>query len=115
MAKIGYMRVSTADGRQTTDPQEDALAYCRSNSIDTLVVWRLRKLSRSLKKLIEVINDLDNRDIAFQRLTDSCQRGRWTFRWSKYLSRALSLGPMPRSSYNVQYSLLIFLSRTIRL
>jgi len=93
---IGYCRVSTADGRQTTDLQVDALRLADCSKIysdtasgskidrqglaealgyaragDTIVVWRLDRLGRSLRHLIDVINDLDKRGIAFQSLTES--------------------------------------------
>jgi DNA invertase Pin-like site-specific DNA recombinase len=46
----------------------DALAYVREK--DTLVVWRLDRLGRSLKELIEIIKDLNNRNIDFKSLTE---------------------------------------------
>jgi DNA invertase Pin-like site-specific DNA recombinase len=91
---IGYARVSTAD--QTLDLQKDALtkagceriftdtasgakqervgfdealAYVRKG--DTLVVWRLDRLGRSLPHLIETITGLENRGIGFKSITES--------------------------------------------
>src|SRR6266478_3779955 len=91
---IGYARVSTTD--QTLDLQKDALekigcikiftdtisgaaterkgldaalAYVREG--DTLVVWRLDRLGRSLKHLIETVTDLSKRHIGFKSLTES--------------------------------------------
>ena len=91
---IGYARVSTHD--QTLHLQKDALekigcehiftdtasgatierkgldaalAYVREG--DTLVVWRLDRLGRSLKHLIETITDLNNRNIGFKSITES--------------------------------------------
>ena len=83
---IGYARVSTAD--QTLDLQKDALekqgctriftdtasgakaertgldqAFSHVRAGDTLVVWRLDRLGRSLKHLIETITGLNNRHI----------------------------------------------------
>jgi len=91
---IGYARVSTYD--QNLDLQKDALtdAGCERiiqetasgknterhglNSIkevlrkgDTLVVWRLDRLGRSLKDLIEWINYLDSKGVAFKSLQES--------------------------------------------
>ena len=91
---IGYARVSTAD--QTLALQRDALekAGCeriftdtasgaRTERIgldeaidhlregDTLVVWRLDRLGRSLKHLIETITSLNNRKIGFKSITES--------------------------------------------
>src|SRR5512143_2004543 len=81
---IGYARVSTAD--QTLDLQKDALTKAGCTKIftdtasgakaervgldealsyirpgDTLVVWRLDRLGRSLRHLIETITGLANR------------------------------------------------------
>jgi DNA invertase Pin-like site-specific DNA recombinase len=91
---IGYARVSTQD--QTLDLQKDALekigcakiftdiisgsttersgldealVYVREG--DTLVVWRLDRLGRSLKHLIETITNLNNRKIGFKSITEN--------------------------------------------
>src|SRR5437868_5865681 len=91
---IGYARVSTQD--QTLNLQRDALekigcskiftdtisgstterkgldqalAYVREG--DTLVVWRLDRLGRTLKHLIETITDLSKRHIGFKSLTEN--------------------------------------------
>src|SRR6266571_780691 len=48
---------------------DEALAYVREG--DTLVVWRLDRLGRSLKHLIEVVTDLEKRGIGFKSLTES--------------------------------------------
>ena len=49
---------------------QDALDYLR-NGEDTLVVWRLDRLGRSLKNLIELMNLLEERGIGFQSLQES--------------------------------------------
>jgi len=91
---IGYARVSTDD--QNPDMQVDdlekaeckeifidkisgaskekpelkkALSYLREG--DTLVVWKLDRLGRSVRKLIELTDELENRNINFKSLTDS--------------------------------------------
>src|SRR5438128_2559835 len=91
---IGYARVSTQD--QTVNLQQDALekigctkiftdtasgatierkgldealAYVREG--DTLVVWRLDRLGRSLKHLIETITNLNNRKIGFKSIQEN--------------------------------------------
>jgi DNA invertase Pin-like site-specific DNA recombinase len=93
--KLGYARVSTAD--QSLDLQLDALkaAGCASAHIymdtisgstaarpgleqlrshlrsgDTLVVWRMDRLFRSLKHMIELTDWLKDRGIEFQSLTE---------------------------------------------
>lgn len=91
---IGYARVSTDD--QNLDLQKDALVKAGCEKIyeekksgsqiqreeltrvldllrkgDTLVVWRLDRLGRTLKHLIEIINQLENRGIGFKSLTES--------------------------------------------
>src|SRR5438132_3216066 len=90
---IGYARVSTQD--QTLNLQKDALEkigcakiftdtisgaaterkglaealeYVREG--DSLVVWKLDRLGRSLKHLIDTITDLNNRKIGFRSLTE---------------------------------------------
>lgn len=90
---IGYARVSSAD--QVLDLQIDALLQAGCDRIfkeklssvkakrpeldaaidflrpgDTLVVWRLDRLGRSLKDLIEIVSLLKDRGIAFKTLTE---------------------------------------------
>jgi DNA invertase Pin-like site-specific DNA recombinase len=93
---IGYMRVSKADGSQTTDLQRDALlaagveaerlyddlasgsqdtrpgldaALKSLRAGDTLVVWKLDRLGRNLRHLVNTIHDLTERGIGFKVLT----------------------------------------------
>jgi len=47
----------------------DALEYLRPG--DTLVVWRLDRLGRSLKHLIELVNHLAEQGIGFQSLQEA--------------------------------------------
>lgn len=93
--KIGYARVSTEE--QSLDLQRQALTAAGCEQIfedhgvsgaarrrpgldqalkivgagDVLVVWRLDRLGRSLPHLIEVIQDLGDRQGGFQSLTES--------------------------------------------
>src|SRR5207248_5376603 len=48
---------------------QEALEYVREG--DTLVVWRLDRLGRSLKHLIETITKLNNRKIGFKSITEN--------------------------------------------
>jgi DNA invertase Pin-like site-specific DNA recombinase len=91
---VGYARVSTQD--QTLDLQQDALSQAGCHKVftdtaggavvnrngleealrfvragDTLVVWRLDRLGRSLKRLIETISQLQQRGIGFRSLTEN--------------------------------------------
>ncbi len=92
--KLGYARVSTshqdealqrdalttagcdrifvdkASGKLESRPAlDDLLAQVRRG--DTVVVWRLDRLGRSLKHLIETVQDLEQRGVAFVSLTES--------------------------------------------
>lgn len=91
---IGYARVSTTE--QDTALQRDSLQAAKCHRIyeesasgsskerpelqkcldhlragDTLIVWRLDRLGRSLKDLVEIITDLENREIGFKSLNES--------------------------------------------
>jgi len=60
----------TASGASTQRPGlTEALSYVRKG--DTLVVWRLDRLGRSLRHLIDVIADLEKRGIGFRSLQES--------------------------------------------
>ena len=92
--KIGYARISTQD--QNFDLQIDALKNEGCEKIirdtmsgakedrdglmelfkiirkgDTLVVWRLDRLGRSLKHLIEVVKELDDRNCYFKSIMEN--------------------------------------------
>lgn len=59
----------TASGAQRDRPELlKALEYARRG--DTLVVWKLDRLARSLKQLIETVERLEERGIGFQSLTE---------------------------------------------
>ena len=95
---IGYVRVSTADDRQSTDLQCDALAAAGVDARhiyedrvsgarddrpglkdclsflkpgDILIVWKLDRLGRSLSHLIDIVTGLRDRGIGFRSLTES--------------------------------------------
>ena len=96
--RIGYARVSTDD--QNLDLQRDALtrsgcatiyeetasgksaqrielAHCRKSlrSGDTLVVWRLDRLGRSLPDLVKIIGELERDSITFESLSEKIDTG----------------------------------------
>src|ERR671930_1130256 len=72
LKKIGCTKIftDTASGAKADRKGlEEALEYLREG--DTLVVWRLDRLGRSLKHLIETIRELNNRNIGFKSLTEN--------------------------------------------
>src|SRR5438034_2632962 len=72
LEKIGCTKIftDTASGTKAErNGLEEALAYVRDG--DTLVVWRLDRLGRSLKHLIETITQLNNRNIGFRSITEN--------------------------------------------
>ena len=72
LKKSGCERIftDTASGSQAERKGlEDALAFARAG--DTIVVWRLDRLGRSLKHLIETITRLAERGIGFKSQTEN--------------------------------------------
>jgi DNA invertase Pin-like site-specific DNA recombinase len=72
LTKAGCERLftDTASGAKTDRPGlEEALGYVRPG--DTLVVWRLDRLGRSLRHLIDTITDLEQKGIGFKSLQES--------------------------------------------
>lgn len=94
--KIGYVRVSKNDGSQSLDLQKDALLQdnisperiyqdlCSGKNDhrpglesclkalqpgNTLVVWKLDRLGRNLKHLVNLVSDLHQKGIGFKVLT----------------------------------------------
>lgn len=60
----------TASGAKTERKGlQDALDHLRAG--DTLIVWRLDRLGRTLKQLIELINDFNARGIGFKSLQEN--------------------------------------------
>ena len=60
----------TASGTRTDRPQLAAV-FDRMRAGDTLVVWRLDRLGRSLPHLIETIRDLEARGVGFKSVQES--------------------------------------------
>ena len=59
-----------ASGAQRDRPQlKAALDYMREG--DTLVVWKLDRLARSMRQLIDTVEDLHSRGIGFRSLTEA--------------------------------------------
>ena len=84
--KAGCERIFSdkASGAQRDRPElTAALSYMRDGAGDVLVVWRLDRLARSLKQLIETVEDLGTRGIGFRSLTEAIDTtsagGRLTF------------------------------------
>src|SRR3546814_6320206 len=97
--RIGYARVSTDD--QSLDLQRDALHLSGVRSIyedmasgkaasrpeldhclkalrvgDTLVVWRLDRLGRSLPDLVRIVAELKEKGISFESITEKIETAR---------------------------------------
>ena len=69
-AGCGKIFTEQMSGAVTERPAlHDALEYARSG--DTLVVWKLDRLARSMKQLIETIEKLRVRNIGFRSLTEA--------------------------------------------
>jgi DNA invertase Pin-like site-specific DNA recombinase len=62
-------KISTSKPSTARDGLEQAMNQLREG--DTLVVWRLDRLGRTLKELIELITDLGNKGIGFKSLTEN--------------------------------------------
>ena len=59
-----------ASGATTSRPAMDELLGMIRRG-DTLVIWRLDRLGRSLRHLLEVVADLEQRGVALKSLTES--------------------------------------------
>jgi DNA invertase Pin-like site-specific DNA recombinase len=84
LTKAGCARVwtETASGARAARPQLDQVLD-RLLPGDTLVVWRLDRLGRSLQHLISTVTDLADRGIGFTSITETIDTttptGRLTF------------------------------------
>lgn len=69
-AGVDQLFVDVASGAKAKHPQlERALSQLRKG--DTLVVWRLDRLDRSVRNLVETVEDLGRRGIDFRSLTEN--------------------------------------------
>ena len=76
--------VEKASGAQRDRPElKAALHYTRDGTGDVLVVWKLDRLARSLRQLIETVEDLDRRKVGLRSLMEAIDTasagGRLTF------------------------------------
>jgi DNA invertase Pin-like site-specific DNA recombinase len=110
---IGYARVSTID--QNLNLQTEALNNAGCQKIftdkisgsrnerpglnqtletlregDTLVVWKLDRLGRSVKHLVDLISDLNKQNINFKSLTDAIDTTTTSGRFFFYVMASLS-------------------------
>ncbi|MDD2467891.1 MAG: recombinase family protein [Desulfobulbus sp.] len=110
---IGYARVSTQV--QNLDLQIEALTQANCKKIfddkisgsrnerpglakalemlregDTLVVWKLDRLGRSVKNLINLVGDLQTRGVQFKSLTDAIDTGTTSGRFFFHVMASLA-------------------------
>lgn len=110
---VGYARVSTAE--QSLDLQRDALTSAGCETIytdvasgarddrpglgealkalrkgDVFVVWKLDRVGRSLPHLVQLVTELQNKDVGFRVLTDNIDTTTATGRLVFHLFAALA-------------------------
>jgi DNA invertase Pin-like site-specific DNA recombinase len=110
---IGYARVSNTD--QNLDLQRDALEKAGCEKIfedkvsgtrsdrpglakameilregDTLVVWKLDRLGRSVKQLVDLISDLHSKGVQFKSITDEIDTGTTSGRFFFHVMASLA-------------------------
>jgi DNA invertase Pin-like site-specific DNA recombinase len=129
---IGYARVSTQD--QNLDMQIEALTKAGCKKVfkdkisgsraerpglikaqeslregDTLVVWKLDRLGRSVKNLVDLVGELHHEGVQFKSLTDAIDTGsasgRFFFHvmasWLRWNGNSASSGPVQASKSRV--------------
>lgn len=111
--KIGYARVSTQDQKlelqtdalkaagceilfeekvsgKSTDRPKLNMALGKLRKGDTLVVWKLDRLGRSLKDLVEIVTGLHQSGVAFSSLQDNIDTNSVTGRFAFHLFASLA-------------------------
>ena len=71
LQRAGVDRIFTdhASGTATARPQLDALLE-RAGAGDTIVVWRLDRLGRNMKHLLDLVTDLEARNVGLRSLNE---------------------------------------------
>ena len=110
---IGYARVSTQDQNLTLQREalinagcekvfEDKVSGTRADRPglsktlemqregDTLVVWKLDRLGRSAKQLVDMVSELNKQGIQFKSLTDSIDTGTTSGRFFFHVMASLA-------------------------
>ena len=110
---IGYARVSTQDQNLTLQREalinagcekvfEDKVSGTRADRPglsktlemlregDTLVVWKLDRLGRSVKQLVDMVSELNKQGIQFKSLTDSIDTGTTSARFFFHVMASLA-------------------------
>lgn len=76
LAKVGCDLIyeEAASGKNAARPE---LEQCRKalRAGDTLVVWRLDRLGRSLPDLVQIVADLERQGVGFESLTEKIETG----------------------------------------
>jgi DNA invertase Pin-like site-specific DNA recombinase len=110
---IGYARVSTQD--QNLDLQIEALTKAGCEKIfedkisgsraerpgldnllgilregDTIIVWKLDRLGRSVKNLVDLVGDLHKKGVQFKSLTDAIDTGTTSGRFFFHIMASLA-------------------------
>jgi len=74
LQEVGCKRIFTekASGAKRDRPElKNALEYIRSHNNDVLVVWKLDRLARSLRQLLDTVDHLEKEGIGFKSITES--------------------------------------------
>ena len=110
---IGYARVSTQDQNLTLQREalinagcekvfEDKVSGTRADRPglsktlemlregDTLVVWKLDRLGRSVKQVVDMVSELNKQGIQFKSLTDSIDTGTTSGRFFFHVMASLA-------------------------
>lgn len=72
LQKVGCEKIFRDDGISGATTNRPSLQRClkRVGTGDTLIVWKLDRLGRSLRDLITMLDDLRAREVTFQSLTE---------------------------------------------
>ena len=73
LTKAGCAKIFTDDGKSGATTNRPALRRCLEtlDRGDSLTVWKLDRLGRSLRDLITILDDLKQRGVTFRSLTEN--------------------------------------------
>ena len=89
-AATEYLDAGVSGAKESRPALDRLLTDARRRRFDTLVVWKLDRLGRSLSHLVAILDDLTSRGVQFRAITQGIETGTSTGRLVSHILGALA-------------------------